>query len=514
MSRINTNVSSVLAQSHLSRAQRELTHRFERLSTGLRINRGADDPAGLIISERIRSDVEGVNSGIKNSERASSVIATTESALAEVGDLLNSVKSLLVESANTGGNSPEERSANQLQIDSAIDSITRISNTASFGRLKLLNGSLDYTLSGLKSSAISKVQIWNASLVNNPTLQVTVDVVTSAQKAGLYYNGGTTPPGVLLSAMQLEVTGPKGVQVLNFPSNTPLASVVTAINNTTALTGVAGGLINNNANSGMVFRSSDYGSDSFVSVKRIGGPATNDSFTTLNFRNNAAPGTAAPFDWADTNLQSAVRDSGQDVAALVNGALATGRGLQLNVASGSLSADVLLHEDLATRPAAAASTFNITGGGALFQVGPEVTGLQQSNMGVPSVSATRLGGTVLNGTVKFLNSLRSGQGYSIAESVATGDFTAANSILDKAIDEVSTLRGRLGAFERNVLQTNVRSLQSAFENLSASNSQIRDADFAMETSQLSRAQILASSGTSVLGLANQQSQQVLQLLGR
>jgi len=514
MSRINTNVSSVVAQSHLSRAQRELTHRFERLSTGLRINRGADDPAGLIISERIRSDVEGVNSGIKNSERASSVIATTESALAEVGDLLNSVKSLLVESANTGGNSPEERNANQLQIDSAIDSITRISNTASFGRLKLLNGSLDYNLSGVKSSAISKVQIWNASLVNSPTLQVNVDITTSAQKAALYHKGGT-PAGVLLSAMQIEVAGPKGVQVLNFPSNTPLASVVTAVNNTTGLTGLTAALINNNANSGMVFRSSDYGSDSFVSVKRIGAPATGDSFSseTYKYSANAAPSVAAPFDWV-TNLVTAQRDEGQDVQALVNGALAKGRGLSLNVSSGSLGADILLNEALAIRPAAAVSTFTITGGGSLFQVGPEVTGLQQSNMGIPSVSATRLGGTVINGTVQFLNSIRSGQGNSIAELVTRGDFTAANSVLEKAIDEVSTLRGRLGAFERNVLQTNVRSLQSAFENLSASNSQIRDADFAMETSQLTRAQILSSSGTSVLGLANQQSQQVLQLLGR
>lgn len=514
MSRINTNVSSVVAQSHLARAQRELTHRFERLSTGLRINRGADDPAGLIISERIRSDIEGVNSGIKNSERASSVIATTEAALAEVGDLLNSVKSLLVESANTGGNSPEERNANQLQIDSAIDSITRISNTASFGRLKLLNGSLDYTLSGVKSSAISKVQIWNASLVNNPTLQVSVDVTTSAQKAALYYKGGT-PAGVLLSAMQLEVTGPKGVQVLNFPSNTSLTSVVTAINNTTALTGLDASLINSNANSGMVFRSTEYGSDAFVSVKRIGAPATGDSFTSelYKYSSNAAPSVAAPFDWV-TNLVTAQRDEGQDVQALVNGALAKGRGLNLNVSNGSLGADILLTAALATRPAAAVSNFNITGGGSLFQVGPEVTGLQQTNMGIPSVAANRLGGTVVSGAVQYLNSLRTGQGNSIAELVARGDFTSANSILDKSIDEVSTMRGRLGAFERNVLQTNVRSLQSAFENLSASNSQIRDADFAMETSQLTRAQILSSSGTSVVGLANQQSQQVLQLLGR
>src|SRR5215475_979027 len=154
MARINTNVPSLVARANLAASGTDLQVRLMRLSTGLRINRGADDPAGLISSERLRSDIKGTDQGIKNSDRASSVIATTEGALSEVSDLLNSIRALIVESANTGANSPEERTANQLQIDSAIDSITRISNTASFGGLKLLNGSLDYTMSGLSSASI------------------------------------------------------------------------------------------------------------------------------------------------------------------------------------------------------------------------------------------------------------------------------------------------------------------------------------------------------------------------
>ena len=112
-----------------------------------------------------------------------------------------------------------------------------------------------------------------------------------------------------------------------------------------------------------------------------------------------------------------------------------------------------------------------------------------------------------------MSSLKSGQPYSIASNVRSGDFSGASDILTNAIDQVTELRGRLGAFERNVLETNQRSLQSQFENLSASESSIRDADFAYETSKLTRAQILSSAGTSTLQLANQQSQQVLQLLG-
>ena len=120
MARINTNVPSLVARANLSKSGTELETRLQRLSTGLRINRGADDPAGLIISERLKSDIQGNDQGIKNSDRASSVIATTEGALAEVSDLLGSIKSLIVEAANTGANSSEERSANQLQIARGI----------------------------------------------------------------------------------------------------------------------------------------------------------------------------------------------------------------------------------------------------------------------------------------------------------------------------------------------------------------------------------------------------------
>jgi flagellin len=513
MARINTNISSVIAQQNLSRTQGELQTRLERLSTGLRINRGADDPAGLIISERIRSDVSGVNQGIKNSERARSVIATTEASLNEINELLLSVKSLIVESANTGGQSEDERRANQLQIDSAIDSITRISNTASFGGLRLLNGSLDYRLSGMPTSAISVAQVTNASFVGNASLSVQVDVIASAQRGGLYYNGGTTPAGVTLSALTLELAGSRGVQVITVPSGQSLATLRDSVNNLTALTGVQARLINNNVNSGIVFETVDYGSNSFVSVRRLQGPITGDSFTLRKFDNNAPLANPAPFDWADVNLVQATRDTGADVSALVNGNLGTGGGLNLSINSGALSAKLLLTESAAIRPAATAQSFSITGGGALFQLGQDVTALQQTNIGIQSVAASNLGGVVnSSGIVEFLNSLKSGQANSLATNVSRNDFTNANDILDKAIDDVTILRGRLGAFEKNILDTNVRSLQSAFENLTASNSQIRDADFAAETSLLTRSQILASSGTSILGLANQTSQQVLQLL--
>jgi flagellin len=129
-------------------------------------------------------------------------------------------------------------------------------------------------------------------------------------------------------------------------------------------------------------------------------------------------------------------------------------------------------------------------------------------VGLPSIAASRLGGTLVNGSLQFMDSIRSGG----SNDLNSRNFTNASSILTTAIDEISVLRGRLGALERNTLDTNVRSIQSAIENLTASQSVIRDADFAQETSNLTRAQILSSAGSSALQLSNQQAQQALQLL--
>lgn len=516
MARINTNVPSLLAQSKLSRSNDELNLRLERLSTGLRINRGADDPAGLIISERIRADIEGVSQGIRNGERASSVISTTEAALAEVNDLLNSIRSLIVESANTGANSPEEREANQLQIDSAIDSITRISNTASFGGLKLLDGSRDYSLSGMANSAVVDALVRSATFpADSSGVDVEVDVLASAQTGQLFLNGNINPTaGQISSSVTIEIAGTKGVTTLSFASGTPLDSVVQAVNAVRDVTGVEAELINGNANSGVVFRTTGFGSDQFVSVERIDQPL--DGTATEWSLSKLSEGTPIPdpFDWASPSLEAGVtRDRGQDVTALVNGILANGDGLDISVNSTTLSVDLTLNEGFATRPGTTPTTFNIVGGGALFQLGPEVTPLQQVGIGIQSMAASNLGGSLIAGELQFLSSLRTGEVNSVRSSVSRQNFEPSSDILEKAIDEVAILRGRLGAFERNVLETNTRSLQSAFENLNASVSQIRDADFAFETSQLTRAQILTSAGTSVLTLANQQSQQVLQLLG-
>ena len=514
MGRINTNTSALIAQSNLAQNNADLNVRLERLSTGLRINRGRDDPAGLIISERIRTDIEGAEAGIKNAERASAVIATTEASLAEVNDLLNSIKALLVESANTGASSKEEREANQLQIDSAIASITRIANTSTFGGLKLLNGELGYTTSGIATSAIAKAEVFSASFIGQTSLQADVEVLDSAQTASVFlsgFNAGGTA-GAFTSTTSIRFAGTQGVATLEFTSGQTLSAAVAAVNNLTSITGVSASLVSaTDQSSGVVFSSTEYGSDAFVSVERIGGPSDPADSAFATFKLDDAAALPANI-WGGT-LSSASRDEGRDVTALINGTLANGDGLEVSIASPILNVKLELSADFGTQVTGTLSAFNITGGGALFQLGPEVTALQQTNIGIGSVAAENLGGVAVNGTLEFLASVRTGQDNDIRNSVSRGDFSTADAILDSAIDEISILRGRLGAFERNTLDTNVRSLQASVENLTASASVIRDADFAVETSELTRAQILSSASTSALALANQQAQQALQLLG-
>lgn len=513
MSRINSNVPALIARANLGKADKDLGVRLERLSTGLRINRGKDDPAGLIVSNRLGNEINGLQQAIKNSERASSVISTAEASLAEVNDLLNSIKGLLVEAANTGAISDDERRANQLQIDSAIESITRISSSASFGGLKLLNGSLDYVLSGLDSSAIAKATINGANLTGKTSLNVDVQTVASAQTGRLYLRGdytGGLGNGVMQSSVTMEIAGPKGVQVIQVLSGRPLSSVVAGINQFKDVTGVSASLNNGNSNSGMVFSSMGFGSDQFVSVKRLGGPSSGGFFQTYRLNDGqSVPGALdIPAAITSSALIPANRDEGRDVFAVVNGALSTGRGLAISLPNAqTLALDLILSQTFATTNGSTTS-FDITGGGALYQLGGDINSSQQVFLGLPSIAASRLGGTLVDGTLQFLESVRSGG----ANDLNTRRFTEGSTIIQTAIDEISVLRGRLGALERNTLETNQRAVSTAIENLSASQSVIRDADFASETSALTRSQVLSSAATSTLQLANQQAQNVLALL--
>lgn len=163
MSQINTNVSSLLAQRILGGNNNTLKKSLERLSTGLALNRGADNPAGLIASENLRAEKAAIASAVKNAQRAEQVINVAEGGLQEINNLLVELQGLVGETANEAGLSAEEREANQLQIDSILQTIDRIANSTSFQGTKLLNGNFDYTTTGVASS-LTDVTINSARL--------------------------------------------------------------------------------------------------------------------------------------------------------------------------------------------------------------------------------------------------------------------------------------------------------------------------------------------------------------
>lgn len=474
MARINTNVASLYAQQGLANSQQALNKTLQHLSTGLRINSGADDPAGLIASESLRSELAGINQAIDNSNRATNVIATAEGSLNEVASLLLNVKSLVVQAANSGAMSPDEIQANQLQVDSAVQSITRISNTTNFAGLHLIDGSLDYLTSGVNTSALTSLQISQANFGTNATVPVQVNVLTSARQADLEFKSSANA-----GTVTIQITGNNGTQSLTFTSGTHSSAIAYAVNTVSDSTGVTA-VLNNPANitSGLTFQSTGYGSKSFVSVTALSG-----SFATT-----------------DTQGNSKQRVVGRDAVATVNGALTLGDGLNLQLNTSTLDMNMTLGKTFG----AGKTSFAITGGGSLFQLGPQVSSNQQVNIGIQSVAASQLG----NHDVGFLSDIVTGGN----SSLVSGNDAAASQIIDTAISQVAILRGRLGAFESNTLNTNVNSLNVAMENVTSSESDIRDANFAEETANLTRDQILTQAGTSVLATANSTPQSVLSLL--
>ncbi len=490
MASINTNIASLVAQHNLAKTGTDLQIHLQRLSTGLKINKGSDDPAGLIISERLTSEIKGVTQAIDNAERASNVLATSEAALSEVSNLLNSIKSLTVQAANTGALSKEEIEANQLQIDSAVDSITRIANTTTFAGLKLLNGSMDYITSGISSAAITDTTISSANFGTATTLPVSVQVLGSAQSAQLFVSAAGA--NVFPSAATLQIAGAKGVEVLQFASGTALSAVAFAVNRVKDSTGVSATVVSGAAAglSALRFSSTDLGSDKFVSVTKVAGSTGGAFFQTFD---------------AVGGVQRS-RDNGQDVLALVNGSLALGQGTTVKINTSSLKMELKLATAFAQNitPGANTTSFAITGGGAQFQLGPSVESSQQVSVGIQSVAANTLG----DSTLGFLTSIVSGGG----NSLIAGQAAAAGDIIDKALTQVAVTRGRLGAFEKNTLETNVRSLQISMENLTSAQSRVRDADMASEISAMTRDQVLNQVGTSVLSTANSTAQNVLRLL--
>ncbi|MFI4861670.1 MAG: flagellin [Phycisphaerales bacterium JB063] len=499
MSRINTNVQSLLGQRVLGQNNLGLNNSLERLSTGLRINRGKDDPAGLIASENLRSEKAAISAAIGNAERADQVVNIAEGGLQEINSLLVEVQSLVSQSANDAGLSAEEKEANQLQIDSILQTIDRIAASTSFQGTKLLNGTFDFNVSGV-ATTVEDYQINAAKLQFGQNRDVDVLVTQSAQHGSLFLSVGAA--ALDLSAADasfvFELAGSVGSREFSFGSGTSLADIAASINTFTDVTGVSAVASGNY----IELKSNEYGGTEFVSLQVADAAGQAGGVKLASALNEDALNSAAGT--AFTALTNPIRDNGQDIGATINGVQAVTKGKTASINTDYLDVSFEL-TDAGAQNLAAISALTITGGGAQFNLGPNVDILNQVNLGIGNV-ATRNLGTVANG---FLDEL----GASKAANVIDGDKGKAQNIINDAIKQVSTLRGRLGAFQKNTIGATIRSLGVALENTAAAESAIRDTDFAAETAALTRSQILVQSSTQILSIANSQPQNVLALLG-
>jgi flagellin len=525
MTRINTNVSSLISQRVLSQNNNALGLALERLSTGLRINRGKDDPAGLIASQNLRAEKGAVAQAIANSERADQVVNIAEGGLQEIADLLSELQALITQTANDGGISVEEKTANQLQIDSILQTIDRVASATSFQGLKLLNGNLDYATDNINPN-VAAFKVNGAKLNFGDTRDVQVLVVASAQTAGFYlsFGGNNLNLSTISDRFVIEITGAKGSREMSFASGTAVSSIVKAINTFTEVIGVTAELSGTGGASGIVLRSVEYGSAEFVSVRMVSSGGINTAqanagiYELQDQNSNAAKVSTSPNDrtlFAAATVK--INDYGQDVDAIINGILATTQGTTARINTDFLDVEVDLKTGTATGAEAqrlgAINAFRITGGGADFQLAGRVDIGGKVSIGVPNFAVRNIGRSdaLVAGSPQtyFLSDLAAGKPLSVVD----GNLNVAQDVVGQAIKDVTSLRGRLGAFQKNTIGATIRSLGISLENTTAAESVIRDTDFANETSQLTRAQVLQSASTQVLTIANASPQNALQLLG-
>lgn len=475
--RINTNIQAFTAQRSLNETMTRLNKSMTRLSTGLRINNAADDPAGLSISEDMRSQIQGINQAIRNSQDAVNMIKTAESALQEVQDLLKSVRGLAVHSANTATIDAAQLQANQTQLQSTVESIDRIGAQTAWGTKKLLNGNSGTTANVTNPSQVSSIfmssEFAGDQVINGP---VTISRVTSAEQATLTL--GNSFAGLT------DVIATVGTFVLNgyaihSDGSMTVGDLIQKINEASPATGITA----NFAAGSVTISTVDYGSAEQINF-----------FDPTNILHNSSfvsdAGANAVFD-VTVNT-----DSGVQTVQFTGGRLAGDSGLKLTDYHGN-SIVLTAAGNSGFSPAAQAGY--VTAGAVTFQVGANAG--QTVSHAMPTIFANRLGTGVVSGLSLSTIDLSNAQGAQ-----------DAIRIIDAAITEVSVIRGKLGSFQSQYLESNVRSLGVAAENLSASEAQIRDTDMAAEMTDYTKYQILQQSGVAMLAHANQVPQSVLQLL--
>ena len=466
---IANNVASLNAQNNLTRASAALNQSVERLSSGLKVNRGADGPAALVISEKQRAQIAGLQQALDNSEKAVSLVQTAEGALGEINDLLTKIRSLALDSANAGVNDEDALAANQAEINNVLDTIDRIANNTQFGTKKLLDGS-----AGISGSSNDADVTFLKGTSQTTAGAYAVAVTTAGERATV--TAGTDQTAALAADEVLTVNG----VAIELASGLNQSQVVDRINEFTAQTGVVAEVDGTSTRLYTVA----YGSDADIDV----------------VSDTAAAATSSGF---GTTI---VSDTGVDVVGTIGGTSFNGNGNVLTATSGVAKGLTVQFAtdgtDATTTVTGAQGNVSVVNNSLTFQIGPNQN--QTANVTINKVNAEALGIGVTGNQFANLGEVDVTSASKAQDAIA---------IIDTAINELTNLRGDLGAFQQNTLSSTANNLRTTLENTINAESVIRDTDFAQEIANFTKNQVLVQAGVSVLGNANQLPQLALRLLG-
>ena len=486
-STINTNINTLTAQRNLGMNQASLSTSIARLSSGLRINSAKDDAAGLAISDRLNAQIRGLNQAVRNANDGISLAQTAEGALKASTDILQRVRELAVQSANAT-NSAGDRQALQAEVGQLVAELDRISQTTEFNGSKLLNGTFGTQQFQVGANANQTITAATANLRtavygNNQVKAGGADAVQAA------WGSNATTAG------SLTINGALGSATVTVAANSTAKANADLVNAQTAKTGVtATARTEVNVTFGAV------GSYS-LNLRSDNGTAQAISFAVT------ATGTADGLGAAVSAINDQASKTG--VTAALN---AAGTAVVLTNASGN---DISV-SDTAVQNAGAVTINKIDGAGALgatsVVLAADTTADDSTVVGYVTLDSDKSFSADVD-TSNILSADASSTLNKVSELDVTTFAKATDALktVDSALAFISGERAKLGALQSR-FETTISNLQVTSENLSASRSRIVDADFAMETANLSRAQILQQAGTAMVAQANQLPQGVLALL--
>ncbi len=504
--RINHNISAINSHRNLQTNQAAQSRTLERLSSGLKINRASEGPASLVISEQMRAQIAGLNQAIANSETAVSLVQTTEANMNEINHLLVTVRQLAIHAANEGANDEVMLTADQGEIENALETIDRIANQAQFGTRKLLDGSRG--ASGTTTG--QDLEFVSAGLMTGDSRENGFDVKIKAIATKTNVTGAASLTPELIGAGETLTVIEDG-KLASYTSNAEdnAETVVQNLRSEIERKGLS--LDIDLTETGQVeVKHKKFGSEHTFQVSSSSAGVLSEQAGEISTAN-----------------------AGTDVRGTINGESATGKGQILTGVGGAKCVDGLSVRyygegkelkfqdcEVADMPlpegeeAAEPARAEITSEGASigrvfvsqnsmkFQTGGNNN--QTVGISVKSANPESLGRGIGNRS-----------GYSSLADIDVQNFQGAQDailMIDAAIDEISSARGELGAFQKNTLESNLSNIRIANENLVSSESIIRDVDMAKEMATFTRNQIMSQSATAMLAQANMLPQNVLQLL--